>query len=880
MNLPRIFRALFRRSKLDDDMDAELRFHIEEQTRANLAAGMSPDEAALAARKQFGWRERIREEARDQRGITDMETYIKEIQFAVRMLRRSPGFTFIAVVTLALGIGLNTSMFSVVNRVLFRPLSYPDAGQLVRVFGTSPQSRNMIFTAPYADELRAANHGFASMGSYLVWSGTLTEPDRPAEHLMTLRVSKDFLPTLGVQPQLGRWFTAEEDRPGSNVVILSYGTWMHFFSGDRNIIGRTISIQSTPVTVVGVMPEHFDAPLVFGPVGLLRPLALTADEMTDRQQRGINLIGRLAPGASARETESRLRAVAARLAEEFPAENKQTSVRLVGLHASGTPDAARSLTLFVLGLSGFVLLIACANLANLQLVRATARSRENAIRLALGASRANLMRPLVIESLILAIVGGAAGILIATWCNAWISARAILFGTTHLDLPLDVRVLAFALVVTLLTGLLFGTAPGWFASRARVGEALKQQSRGATSGRGHGFLRQTLVVGEFALALVLLAGAGFFLSAISRFVTRDPGWNTRDLAFGSVALSPAHYTDGIKTHAFYRELRDRLAVAPGVEGVAVGWTLPMFTFLSTRPIAVDGRAPAANERVPVTFVNAVLPGYFETLQIPLVEGRLFEDRDDRPDGPAVAIINETMARTLWPGQGALGKRIGRTDAANPGWMEIVGVVRDVGFAQNLGAPQTRLQVFRPFSQEPWGYAGIAIRTRGAAESMVELLRRTVTGIDAEIAVDSPTTVRQAMQQSMASFSLIVRLLAGFALLGLFLAALGIYGVIAQTVAQRTQEIGVRLALGAQVRDVLWMVLRRGLWLTTFGAIVGVIGAFAIGRLLSIVSPEMRPPTMAITGLVTLALVIVSIIASFLPASRATRVNRMIALRAE
>lgn len=806
---------------------------------------------------------------------------LTEIRLACRRLRRSPGFTGVAVLTLALGLGLNTSMFSLMNALLLRPLPYPRGEDLVRVFVTTPQADDWALTAPVYRQVREAGTGFGRLAAFGWWGASLTEPGRPPEMLVSVRATAEFLPTLGVPPELGRWFTPEEDRPGSAVVLISHRLWRTRFGGDPGIVGRTIHVDREPVTVVGVMPERIDAPMVFGVVDFWRPLALTAAQWEDRTERWLHVVGRLGPGQSPAAAGAALTAIAARLARDQPLENDHHGLRLVPLHASATDGAARRMTWLTLGLTGFVLLIACANLANLQLARALARSREITLRAALGATRVQLLRPLVVESLVLAGAGGLAGLLVAMAANRWIGAHIVFNNAPPgQPLPLDGRVLLFALGVSLATGLVCGCVPGWLSARTQLATALRDNGRGTTAGRRPHRLRAWLVVGEIALALVLLCGAGVVLGGLREYLRRDTGWRPGGMVFGGVGLQTPNYRDDEAAVRFYERMVERLAALPGVEGVAFGWDLPVAPNREPRPFEVEGRGAAPDGREPLAYCNGVLPGYFDGLGIALVEGRDFTRRD-RTGSPRVAIVGEALARAFWPGESALGKRIRGTDPRHPEWMEIVGVVRDVQFAGSLANPPTRLQFYQPFAQvEVWRWGSVGLRTRGAPESLVEPLRRAVAELDPDIPVWEARTVSAEIDRRLANSQLTGQLLGGVALLGLLLAALGIYGVVSQMVAQRTTEIGVRLALGADLAAIYRMVLGSGCRLAVLGVVFGAVGAVGVARLAAVLLPEVPGASPWVFAVTTVALAGATVVATWLPARRAGRIDPVVALRGD
>jgi predicted permease len=544
-------------------------------------------------------------------------------------------------------------------------------------------------------------------------------------------------------------------------------------------------------------------------------------------------------------------------------------------------ETGRHVAWLTLGLAGFVLLIACANLANLQIARSAARARDFAVRAALGASRAQLIRQLLVESVTVALAGGALGVLLAVWLDDLLSRQFDVAGQ-HAAIPLDWSVLGFALAVSFAAGLLAGAVPAWLASRTDVNSSLKQQSRGATGDRSRHRLRNSLIVAELAFALVLLAGASFFIRGLQRFAARDPGWRTAGLLTGSLTLPDTlpgdKYVKEDTRRAFYDRLLQRLTALPGVEHASLSSSLPIHSFNSSSNFAVEGRADAPPGREPLADYVYVTADFFDTLGLQLVAGSLFPD-NLRPDSPRVAIINETMARQFWPGANPVGKRIGSPDPKARDWVEVIGVVRDVGFVASLGVPDTRLQVYRPLVQQAWGYLAVALRASNP-ETLAEPLRRAVAELDPDLPVADIRTIGQAVDHAQHNFHVANQLLAGFAALGLVLAAVGLYGVISTLVVQRTQEFGIRLALGAQGRDVLRLVLGKCLWLAALGVGLGLVGAAVLVRLLSRVVPGLPAEDPLGLAAVVLLLVAVMFLACWIPARRATRIDPLVALRAE
>jgi len=799
-----------------------------------------------------------------------------DLNLAFRSLARSPGFTFVALVTLALGIGLNTSMFSVMNHFILRPLPYPDVDRLVRIHRTTPQDNGAQHSASDYLELARESAPFAQLAAYRMWGYTLALEGRPPVNLNGLRVSASFLTALGLAPQHGRVFTLEEDVPGNNVAILSFATWQAQFGGDPSVVGRMVRIDGQPTMIVGIMPESFSTVTLWGPAEVLRPLGLGDLEKLDRTSPSFRILARHAPDLTLAQLDARLRAIATRLAEARPRERKEDGLRAVSFASTAVDRSTIGLSWFLVAVAGFVLLIACANLANVQLARAVARAHEYAIRAALGASRARLLRPLLVESVVLALAGGLLGILVAFWTNDWISARLSVF--VAFDVGLDWRVLAFAMGASLATGVAFGVVPAWLVSRVRVNETLKSGARGNTGDRAQHRLRQFLIAGQFANALILLATAAMFVRSMEQQLARSPGWDHRRILQTVVNLPAAKYPTPDQTYAFFTRVRDRLGALPGVEHVAVGWTLPVFTYLTQRGYVVDGQDAPPPGREPVASVNAVTPSYLPVLGLRVTDGRNFTEAD-RPGSVPVALINESMARALFPGESAVGRRIGSPDPENRGWLEIVGVVPDTELAIGFIPSSTRFLVYRPLAQETWNYASIAVRGPRPAE-LTEPVRQALGELDPDLVLQQLGSVQQLVERTLGGFSMVNTLLVGFAGLGLFLAAVGLYGVVAHLVAQRTPEIGVRIALGARSPDIAWMIIRSGLRMTLIGAGAGILGSIAINFATRAALPDTPGTDPVVLAAVTALLIAVALIACWIPSRRAARVDPLVALRSE
>jgi putative ABC transport system permease protein len=800
----------------------------------------------------------------------------QDLRFGLRMLLKDKGFTAVAALTLGLGIGANTAMFSVLNTYLFRALPYPAPDALVRIYRTSIHSQSWPHSPGNFFDQREKNGVFEQMVAYTGISPNLAEPGESAERLQGFAVSADYFPALRIQPALGRVFTPEEHETGADkVVVLSDRFWMSRFGGDPNVIGRTLRMDSENIKVIGVMPGGFDHPLLWGNVDVWRPLAFNAEGRRSRDNNYLRAFARLKPGVTITQADQAMKTLAANITKET-GQNQNESLRLEPLRLSMSDQIGRKVMWFTFGLAGFVLLIACANLANLQLARTAARAREFAVRAALGAGRIRLLRQSLIESLVVALIGGALSLALAI-LGIWFISSRLFSELPGVKVTLDLSVFGFALLCSVLTGLIFGTVPAWLASRADVNQVLRENVRGSSAGRSQQRLRSALIVGEVAFALILLTGAGLFLRGLQRFANLDPGWRVDGLLTAQIGLRGSDYTTPVQRAAFYQRLEERLRALPGVEQAALSGSQPIWGFGSSGPFVVEGQPEPAPGQYPEVFREPVTVNYFETHGIRLLSGRFFTSADIA-DRPAVIIINETMARRFWPNENPVGKRIGSSNPNDRGWQQIVGVVNDVGFPASLGEPYTRFQSFRPLAQNPWGSVNIALRTSAAPQSLASSLRSAIAELDPSLPAYRIRTARSIVDRGLGSISLLGTLLGAFAALGLGLAAIGIYGVISYSVVQRTGEIGIRLALGAQARDVLWLVLRKGSLLILLGGLLGFAGAYAVARFLASAIPTLPTHDPLAMGGITFTLITIALAACYLPARRATKVDPMVALR--
>jgi len=805
---------------------------------------------------------------------------LADFKHALRTLAKSPGFTVVALLTLALGIGVNTAMFTVVNTLLFQPAPYPESSQLVRVYHTNAQGEGWPHSLPDLRDLGTQGTTFASVTPYQWWSFSLAEPGQPAELLNGVVAGANLFQTLGLHPSLGRGFTPEEQQAGrDNVAVLSDAFWRRKFAADPGIIGHTLRIGGESVTIIGVMPASADYPMFWGPIDVWRPLPVAQDWREKRDVPWLQAIARLKPGVSRAQAHAEASGIAGRLAREFPATNAGKGVRLVPLVGSEVNDVHRRLVWLTLGLAGFVLLIACANLGNLQLARGAGRARDFAIRVALGASRPQLMRQLLAENLVLAFAGGALGLLAAQAGTSILAPHLFDGKTATAVFQLDWRVLGFALLTAGLAGLLSGAIPAWLSSRTDVNSGLKQQSRGATGDRTSQRGRQALIVAQVAFCVVLLAGSAFFVRGLQRYLAQSPGWRVDGLIKGTMTLTENRYPTEASRHAFHQRLLERVARLPGVEGVALAVSLPLRDYTTPLPFVPAGREEPKPGQELFAYHNIVSADYFSLLGIPLLEGRAFSPAAPPANALHQIIINESIARKYWPGQNAVGQRVIGFDGATRLSWEIVGVAKDVAFAGNVGAPATHFQIYHNMTQAPWGYFTVVARSQ-TAETLADPLRHAVAELDPDLPVVELRTAAQAVAGGQHDIRVANKLLAAFAALGLGLAALGLYGVISGLVAQRTQEFGIRLALGAQPHNLLQIVLGNGALLAGLGTALGL-------GLTALLLPALAAAFPGLPGLDAFALgaavgllFLVALLACWFPARRATRVDPMIALRAE
>jgi putative ABC transport system permease protein len=790
---------------------------------------------------------------------------------------RRPTFTLIAVVTLALGIGANTAIFSAINALLLKPLPFPELDRVVAVWDKAPSrgvTHNEVAMANYLD-WQSQTQSFEQLALYRWWNANLTGID-PPERIQGFLVTANFLDVTGMKPILGRMFSSEENQPGKDqVAVITHSLWQRRFGGDPNILDKTITVNSIARRVIGVMPERFNFPKG---AEIYAPLQMTPELMKSRGSHSYYVVGKLKPSASIASAQAEIDNVSARLEQQYPETNK-------GWGATVFPIVADTVRMYdtalwvMMAAVGFVLLIACANVANLMLARASGRQKEIAVRTALGASRWRIIRQLLTESVIVALIGGALGVLIGFWSidalRAGNPADAAKYAPGWDQLGINSTVLLFTLGLSVISGIVFGLAPALQVSKPNLNDSLKEGTRGTTSTSHR--LRSSLVVFEIALSLVLLVGAGLLTRSFLSLLRTDPGFNPDHVLTMTLVLPGAKYKDEPSRAAFYNDLVQRVKAQPGVQSAAFVNYLPLGGANSSDSYLIEGEPEPPPGQEHEGRYRVATPDYFRTMEIPIVRGRAFAEQDKAGATPVV-IVNETLARQHWPGQDPIGKRIrfyGPPERA--GWMEIVGVVKDVKHELNI--PVTP-EYYLPHAQDAWNAMILVARTSVEPSSLAGVLRQQVWAIDKDQPVFDVKTMAEVRSSSVALYSFSSVMLAIFAGVALVLAAVGIYGVMAFAVTQRTQEIGIRMALGARTADVLKLVVTNGMKLAVLGIGIGIAGAWAVTRFIQKLLVGVEPTDLLTFSLVSLCLFVAAFIACYLPARRATKVDPLIALRYE
>jgi len=810
---------------------------------------------------------------------------LNDLRYALRQLIKSPGFTFVAVLTLALGIGANSAIFSVIDAVLLRSLPFPNPDRLAMVWATAPQhpgEDKVVHSLPDFRDLRAQNHTFAAMAAYTgasaIWGTGENSEDVPG-----LAATSDIFDVLGVPPLLGRGFGPDDDKPdAARVVVISHSFWQRHFAGDPKIIGQQATVAGKVYTITGVMPRGWKFPIQNEKVDYVAPLLPLFSGQTPNytERRGahfLSVVGRMKPGVDLRTATADLQTIAAQLAKQYPDSDAGRTERAVALQDDLVGDVKPAL-LVLLAAVVLVLLIACANVANLFLARAATREREIAIRTALGASRFQIVRQLLLETSLLALLGGAAGLLLAWW------GVDLLRAASPADLPrlAEIRVnglvVAFTLGIACMTSLIFGLIPALQASRPQVEQALKEATRGSTGGARSHRLRSAFVVSQFALSLVLLVGAGLLIRSFAQLRSVQPGFEANGVVTFWQTLPKARYGEADQQTQFFDKLLARLTTLPGIEKVGLVSPLPFGGNDESRTFTIVGHPAPAEGMEPAASLLTTDGAYFQTMRIPLKRGRLFDTRDGK-DAKPVVLINETFARKYFPNENPLGQRvqIGRSEDGPP--REIVGVVGTAKHGNLAEADEA--EYYLPFAQSPDRYSDIVVRTKEPPPAGLEtMIRRAVHEIDAQQFIPTLKPLPELVSATLSQSRFNTALLGTFAAVAILLAAVGIYGVIAYNVTQRTKEIGIRMALGAQRRKMLTMILRQSLTLAAIGIGVGLLGAFAATRLLSALLFGVGTTDLPTFAAVIILLGVAALFAALLPARRAMKVDPVIALRYE
>jgi predicted permease len=816
-----------------------------------------------------------------------METLFQDLRYGARMLLKKPGFTLIAVITLALGIGANTAIFSVVNSLLLRPLPYQNAERLAIIWTHSPGA-NVAQDWPSPGQFSAIQSPDSVFEELALAQGSnviLTGQGEP-ERLGVLRTSSAVFSLLGAQPALGRVFLPEEDAPGKPLaVILSHSYWQRRFGGDENVLGQSLTLNGTSYTVVGVMPADFSLGYEVMPtVGavaqaeMLLPLPLSPERMNNHGDENYNVLARLKPGAKIEQAQAELNVAVSRLEQQFPdryPQSRRFSFSVRPLHEQVVGDVRLALYV-LLGAVCFVLLIACANVANLLLARAAARENEMAIRTAIGASRARIVRQLLTESVLLATLGGALGLLLAVW------GLALLRGLNPGNIPrlaaiaIDGRVLAFTAAAAVLTGILFGLAPALRGSPASLSETLKEGGRSLVGGRHR--LRNLLVVTEVALSLVLLVGAGLLIRSFLRVQQVEPGFAPQNILSLRLGVGGPAYAEEIQRVNFYQQLWERIRRLPGVEAAGGVSVLPLAGGIGWGGITIEGYDAASGQNMIQADQRVASVGYFETMKIPLVRGRFFTEHD-RKEAEQVVVIDENMARAYWPDADPIGKRLkrGAADSKAP-WLTVVGVVGNV--KQYALDSDSRVAIYSPHLQVPSSTMYVVVRTTTGPSSVAAAVTSEARALEPNAPVYDVKSMEQWLSESLARRRFSMLMLGLFAVVAMLLAAVGIYGVMSYSVEERTREIGIRVALGARTRDVLNLVVRRGVALAAAGVGIGLVGAVSLTRLMASLLFGVGATDPLTFALIALLLMLVALLACYVPARRATKVDPMIALRYE
>jgi putative ABC transport system permease protein len=882
MSLIARFRAMLQSRRLDEDLDRELRSHVEMRSEDSVAAGMSPDEARHDAQRRFGNTGLYKEDTRAVDIFSWLDTAARDVIYARRTLRRNPGFAAVAILTLGLGIGANTAIFSVVNAVLLKPLPYPDTERLVSITQTDmkTQAKGIFVSFTKFNQIREESRVLESLAAYFTLNlsfNTLGEP----ESIPGARASLDFFRILGVIPARGRSFLAQEEQPGgADVAIVSDGFWHSHFGGDESLLGRTITLDGKNVTVIGILPKTFQFPIQFPEPDIWQPRIFETNALLPEQVRSgagfLSVIGKLRPGQSLGSQQAELKSIDAHYRAQFGsfADANRFALASVFLEESLVGGIRPSL-LVLLAAVAFVLLIACANVANLLLARATVREREIAIRNALGATRGRLARQFLTESLCLSFGGGVLGVLMTFLL---LPALRTLNPTALPRLSqaaVDTPVLLFSIFLCFVTGMVFGIVPSLQASRKVIQSALQEGSRGSSQGGQRGKFRATLVVAELAIALVLMTGAGLLIESFARLVHVDPGLTAHGLMTFPLSLPPNRYAKPEQQAEFYQQLLDKVRTVPGVEAAGVTTYLPLGGGARFIFVCPEGHDCQGIGKDPVIALRQVSTGYFEAARTPLRRGRIFAETDNAKGVPVV-IVNETAAKRYWPNQDPIGKRI--ANSRDKIQREVVGVVADVKFF-NLNAASQE-EMYMPLAQNPYVNAALIVRSESNSQPLVAAVRAKISELDPTLPISGILSMEDVVANSVAQPRIIMQFVGVFAGFALLLAAIGIYGIMAYSVSQRKQEIGIRVAMGAHSSEVLRLVVGQGMRLTLLGVSAGVTASLLLTKLISSLLFGVHAIDPIAFTSAALILVGVALIACYVPARRAMRLDPIVVLRSE
>ena len=879
------WRNFFRRDAQDADLAAEMEAHLQHEIDENVARGMSREEARYAAKRKIGNVMRVREEVYEMNSLGLLEALWQDARYAVRMLRKAPGYAAVAIFTLALGIGANTAIFSVINTVLLRPLPYPSADRLMLLWNVdirNSEGENII-SAPTFHDWQQQTDAFQSMAIFDS-GGTgynLSENGSDPERVSGVRVSSQFFDVLGVKPMLGRSFRPEEEIAGrDHETVLSYALWTRRYRKAPDIVGKSIRIDGASYTVVGVMPRGFEFQFWSGLRELWVPVGYTPNDL----QRGWNsfvCVARLKDGVSYARADAEMHALGDRLRKAYPVDLANMSAMAMPLAEYGMGHLRATMLALSVAV-GFVLLIVCVNVANLTLGRSAVRQKEIAVRRTLGAGRGRIVRQLLTESVILAVAGGVAGLAVAALglqvLNRAMPEALVFLSFRHIDaISMSTRVFLFALAASCMTGILFGLLPAFSAEHRDLNAVLKESGRGMTHASGRK-LREILVAAEIALAMVVLSAAALMVVSVSRLLNVPMGFESRNVLTMDVSTPESGSLESLPQNPnFCRQIKDAVGTLSGVVAVGATSGLP-FEGFAGRGITIEGRPDPGPDHQEGARYGVTCPGYFAALSVPVLDGRDF-NLDDVDGKAQVAVVNQTFAQQFWPGESAIGRhfKLGQFYSDAP-WMTIVGVVRDTrhwGLDQRVWP-----EFYRPFMQKGWLTMSLAVKTEGAPMGMAQQVERAMAGTLRDTPVTNTQPLEQIVADSVSGRTFPMRLLACFAVVALVLAAVGIAGVVSYGVTQRTREIGIRMAFGANARDVLRMIVGGSMRWAAIGVVVGVVASFAATRMLETLLFDVRAGDPRVLGAMAIVLAAVAFAASYIPARRATRVDPMVALRYE